>query len=285
MGAIATGACPNCDAALSGPYCASCGQKAADANPTLRDLVHETAQELTQLDGKVPSTLRALFLEPGRLTVDFLAGRRARWLPPLRLYLICSVAFFLSGPLVEALTHRSARAMARLTVTGADGITRLTPEGRREIEQGLPARIFGVERLERAVADPARLDRTVKTAYPKAMFVLLPLFALLTHLAWRRAMPRYPAHLYAALHLHAAWFGALAISTLLSAFFTSLPIVAAVGVLGLVYVLWYALVAVRRVFGEPWGLTIAKAAAVAVVYGACLMATSLVMLGAALMTL
>jgi hypothetical protein len=58
--------------------------------------------------------------------------------------------------------------------------------------KGLPARIFGVERLERAAANSAQLNRAIKSAFPKAMFVLLPLFALLTDVAWRRKMPRYP---------------------------------------------------------------------------------------------
>ena len=50
--------------------------------------------------------------------------------------------------------------------------------------------------------------------------------------AWRRRLPRYPAHLYVSLHLHAAWFGAFAVSTILQAAFTSVPIIVVIRCLG-----------------------------------------------------
>ena len=278
-------ACLNCGARLTGPYCASCGQKDLHTDPTFRELLHDTAQELTHWEGKLPSTLKALLLRPGLLTVDFLAGRRARWIPPLRLYLICSIAFFVSKPLVEAITHRSAREVAQITITNPDGSTGLTPEGRRRIEEGLPGRIFGAERLERAAANSRGLNRAIDSAFPKAMFVLLPLFALLTNVAWRRTMPRYPAHLYAALHLHAAWFGVLALCTVATVVAPSDEVALVIGLAGLAYVVWYALAAVHRIFGDSWAKTIAKAAGVAAVYSACLGLVSLAMLGYALLTM
>src|SRR5882757_10347747 len=108
--------CLNCGAAMAGPYCASCGQKQPHPDLTLRELFHATTEELTHWDGKVPATLKTLFFKPGLLTSDFLKGRRARWLPPLRLYLICSVVFFLTDPFVEAVTHREHREIAVITV-------------------------------------------------------------------------------------------------------------------------------------------------------------------------
>jgi uncharacterized protein DUF3667 len=268
-------ACLNCGRPLSGAFCAGCGQKRTPLDLTLTEFLHETTRELTNWDGKIPATLKALFFEPGRLTADFLGGRRARWLPPLRLYLICSVAYFVSGPMVEAVTHRSRREIAKVTITNDEGRTALTPAMRKEIEAGLPARIFGMDRIERAVADPARLNREVEAALPKEMFLLLPLFAAFTRVAWRRKAPRYPAHLYLALHLHAAWFGVLALLTLIGGFVTWLPALTAAGIAALAYALWYGLAAVRRVFADSWPLTLAKSAAVAAVYSMCLFALSL----------
>jgi Protein of unknown function (DUF3667) len=94
--AVAAERCLNCGRVLTGQYCAGCGQKKRDFDPTLREFLHETTQEPSNWDGKIPNTLRALFFNPGRLTLDVLAGRRARWLMPLRVYLICSLAFFAS---------------------------------------------------------------------------------------------------------------------------------------------------------------------------------------------
>lgn len=94
----APNACLNCGAQLTGEYCGSCGQRkvVGQGDLTLREFLEDTTQELAHWEGKVPQSLKTLFLKPGQLTLDFLAGRRARWLPSLRIYLICSVAYFLS---------------------------------------------------------------------------------------------------------------------------------------------------------------------------------------------
>lgn len=113
----------------------------------------------------------------------------------------------------------------------------------------------------------------------------MPLFALLTTVAWRRKVSKYPAHLYLALHLHAAWFGALAVSTVATIPFASTTIVIILGVAAYPFIAWYGLVTARRVFDDSWGKTIAKAAAVAAVYSTSLVAVSLLMLGYALATL
>jgi len=266
--------CLNCGAPMVGPYCASCGQKQPHPDLTLGELVHEATEELTHWDGKVPATLKTLFLKPGQLTTDFLAGRRARWLSPLRLYLICSVVFFLSGPLVEAITHREMRELAKVTVKNKDGSTTLNPDSADDLENSDLARLIGRERLERVMTKTPELNRTITAAFPKAMFLLLPLFALLTRAAWRRKVARYPAHLYLSLHLHAAWFGAFAVAKLVGGFATSDTVGIIVGTLAAAYVVWYGLVSFRRVFGDSWGKTIAKTALIAPVYGTAFMAVS-----------
>jgi hypothetical protein len=116
-----SGRCPNCEAELTGAYCASCGKKNPRDDLTLREFLGEGTHELTHWDGKVPRTLTTVLLKPGLLSLDYLAGRRARWLPPLRVYLICSVAYFVSVPTLETVTHRSAREVAKVTLTNPGG--------------------------------------------------------------------------------------------------------------------------------------------------------------------
>jgi hypothetical protein len=45
---------------------------------------------------------------------------------------------------------------------------------------------------------------------PRAMFVLVPVFAVFVAFVARRTERNYPQHLYFALHVHAAWFLAIA---------------------------------------------------------------------------
>jgi hypothetical protein len=276
---VPVSACLNCGSALTGAYCASCGQKATRPEPSLREFLHETTQELTHWDGKLATTLATLFGRPGILTRDFLNGRRARWLAPMRVYLICSLAFFAARSFVEVVGLRTPRQIARVTLGDSTGPTSLTPELREEIAQGLPARLWGVERVERAAADPARLNREVEAALSKGMFLLLPVFALLTMFAWRARHRHYPAHLYVALHLHAVLFGALTVMTLALGLVPSERIAELMVVPFLGYIGWYGLTALRRIFAESWPLTILKTLLVTVAYLACLLATSLAIVG------
>jgi len=87
--------CRNCKTTLVGIYCHSCGQKAADLGRPFYHLVQEVLQETLEVDGRVSRTLSALVLKPGRLTLGYLGGQRQLYTPPLRLYLVVSVLFFL----------------------------------------------------------------------------------------------------------------------------------------------------------------------------------------------
>ena len=277
MDATEAAACLNCGRALTGQYRAGCGQKQRDTDPTLREFLHETTLELSDWDAKIPSTLKTLFFKPGALTLDFLAGRRARWLPPLRLYLLCSLAFFVIGPIGEALGQRPDRGLAEIVVTNPDGTRNLAPEPLAGLEGSLPARLFGRDRLIRAAVNNEQLNREIAAVLPKGLFMLLPVFALLTMVFWRRRLPRYPAHLYVALHLHAAWFGALALLSMVE-LFASDVVEEVFGAVSVVYIVVYGLFAVRRIFGESWPRTIAKAAVVSVAYMVCLATVTLAIL-------
>jgi hypothetical protein len=284
MSSAPVAACLNCGAPLTGEFCSTCGQRVPHTDLTLREFLHETTEQLVNWDGKIPQTLKTLITKPGVLTIDFLEGRRARWLLPLRVYLICSVAYFVAKPMVEAVTHRSAREMAQISLTDSEGSTTLTPEQVTEIEEGLPARIFGKERLMRAVNNSKQLNQEIDKAFPKAMFVLLPFFALLTRIAWRKRLPRYPAHLYIALHVHAAWFAVMFFATIVGGF---LPTNAAI-VVGLalaIYLVWYPFVAFRRLFGESWPRTLVKSVGIAAVYFIAWGLVGVALLGIALATM
>jgi Protein of unknown function (DUF3667) len=279
---MAISACANCGAPLGGEYCARCGQRAVKTNPTLSEFLHDTTHELLQWDGKIPRTLKTLFLRPGVLTVDFLAGRRARWLSPLRVYLICSIAFFASRPVIEAITGRSFRQIAQVTFTDTATPGVLSPAERERLRNAPTSRFFSVEKLERAAANPERLNREVDAAFPRAMFILLPVLALLTNLAWRRAQPRYPTHLYVALHLNALWFGAMTMLGLVIGIIPFDSIVTPVGLLFLIYIVWYSLVACHRIFGDSWPRTLLKSIVVGGAYLACVLTTGLLLLGYAI---
>ena len=87
--------CRNCRAPVTGEYCASCGQREGRADKRFLDLAGELLGDVFDMDSRFWRTLACLLLRPGFLSAEFIAGRRARYLPPLRLYLVISFVVFL----------------------------------------------------------------------------------------------------------------------------------------------------------------------------------------------
>jgi hypothetical protein len=87
--------CLNCGDSTTGRFCPRCGQRKTAIQVSLRALLLDTLEEELTVDRRLPATLGALFLEPGQLTVEYMNGRVARYLRPVRLYLVSSLLFFL----------------------------------------------------------------------------------------------------------------------------------------------------------------------------------------------
>jgi hypothetical protein len=86
--------CLNCGTALTGQYCGECGQRARSRLISIWELIQEAFGDLLELDSRLWRTLIPLAFRPGRLTRDYLEGRRARFMPPFRTYLVLSIVFF-----------------------------------------------------------------------------------------------------------------------------------------------------------------------------------------------
>src|SRR5438093_9856490 len=86
--------CENCGAQLTGHYCAQCGQAAVDYRRSFRHVVADVLESFLNWDSKFFTTIALLILKPWRLTNEFLAGKRVRYVNPLRLYLLASILFF-----------------------------------------------------------------------------------------------------------------------------------------------------------------------------------------------
>src|SRR5436309_5118078 len=143
--------CENCGAELVGPHCAQCGQPAIDYRRSFRHVIVDVLDSFLNWDSKFFATLGLLIIKPWKLTNEFLAGKRVRYLPPLRLYLLASILFFFAvnysakgirlqpGKIAEK--HRAEVADA--INNGRDEIEKeldkenLTPDARRKAEDAL----------------------------------------------------------------------------------------------------------------------------------------------------
>jgi hypothetical protein len=91
--------CPNCATPLAGPYCHECGQLGEQFNRSVLDLVWEAFESFFHADGRLLHTLPRLVLRPANLTRDYIEGRRASQVPPLRMFLVVMLIYFFVGGL------------------------------------------------------------------------------------------------------------------------------------------------------------------------------------------
>jgi len=298
-------ACPNCDtpfgpAAPAPAYCPRCGQRTLLHPPSVVEFAHEFVGHYVALEGALWSTLRLLLLHPGRLTREYLAGRRLRFVLPLRLYLSASFVFFLAlklagdpgvptphdaGNAAPVAASAPAPGTVRGVVILRDGVPRsATPdEVKRMAGEGFKAcddrdasavcRFFErtmTRAAERWGADPEQSQANFVAhalgVAPYAVFLMLPVFAGLLALAYRARRMLFGEHVVFAMHLHAFVFLAATLAVFLPESLGGL-----VEILGLVY----AARALRAVYGGGWASTVGRLFVVAAGYGALLTCVSL----------
>ncbi len=91
--------CPNCSTDLSGKYCHGCGQKLIEPDErTLKHMVIQFFGAAFFLENSFLRNLCVLFSKPGLQTIDFIEGRRKRWMNPFSLFLLINLAFFIINP-------------------------------------------------------------------------------------------------------------------------------------------------------------------------------------------
>ena len=164
-----------------------------------------------------------MFRHPGQLTSEFLAGRRRTYTPPLRLYLVTSISFFV--------------IVAWLAKSGA------------LLEPG-----------QDPMFDAAVQAQFLSDDLPRLMFVLLPVFALLLKAMYFQRL--YFDHLIFSIHLHTAGYVVLALMLPLEDVANqNVGLMIAQSIL-LTYFLGYLVIAVQRVYESSWLVASLKSAAV-----------------------
>lgn len=263
----ASGVCRNCDGPAPGNYCPACGQETSLHPPSLGEFLHEFFSHYVAIDGPLFGSLRALLFKPGLLTTEYLAGRKRRYLLPLRLYLTISLCVIVCLSLSSQ--WRGERFYAK-TTGKLDNV--------HIIDFGLPAPrvtlIHGEfsctglpqwgcdnmkERFGRSDEDlreemihlPAHIFKYM--AY--SLFAMVLAFAGLMQLFFRKKRLLYGEHLVFAFHMH----GVGLLAMLLMQF---VPDMAKLAVL--VLLLCNYLLAVKRAYEESWSATFVKAVLVGV---------------------
>jgi hypothetical protein len=282
----ATTQCKNCGADITGRYCAACGQLADVSIPSLHKVLVEALGDLYNFDSRVWRSLGLLLSKPGRLTREYLEGRRARYVPPFRLYVVLSLAFFfalaalpdsgededlvamLGAPEAEVEAPAPDVELATVPETEADGTRRggfgiSTDSGRSQWNCDLAGteswnpeiRARFVRSCEAIAADKGNsFGRALVENIPLMMFLFIPIVAAGMKLLYPLARRKYVEHLLFFLHFHAFFFLLATLGLLLSFLASVAPVLDfPAGVLwgvGWIYLPIYLFVAMRRVYAQ-----------------------------------
>jgi hypothetical protein len=111
--------CYNCGMRLQGPWCFACGQFGGDYHRSAIHLVAEAFESFTHADGRLWKTLPHLVLRPAALTRDYLAGKRASQVPPLRMFFVVLLIVFVIGSLAS---HADRMQIANLHIDPSDRV-------------------------------------------------------------------------------------------------------------------------------------------------------------------
>ena len=276
--------CLNCGAAIADArFCSACGQENVPPLHSTRELARHYAEDAFSLDNRLLRTLALLVGRPGRLTTEYLAGRRQHYVRPLRLYLLASIAFFASVGLrfdpsrvvpaeTAAASADSTLAAPPLREGGGSHIEELEGGGFRvELDDNASAKVdlgllgelaflpvvgprLAAREAELERMDPNQLLQLGLSALmrhaPKAIFLLAPMTGLVLKLLYIRRSRYYVEHLIFALHWHALIFVVLLV-ILLNPW---TPLDVCLVLLTPLYLLF----ALRHVYRQSWWRTIFK---------------------------
>jgi hypothetical protein len=133
--------CLNCGTPLAGPWCHACGQPVKGMVRHFGSILGDVLDTLFEYDNRIWRTLAPLYFRPGRITVDFLAGRRMRYVLPFRLFFVLSVVAFLTLQLV---------AVPDIRMNGRDGLIQQGSQFERmdSVEEVIAARDAALAELE-----------------------------------------------------------------------------------------------------------------------------------------
>lgn len=273
--------CENCGAPVAGRYCGNCGQRLEPPVHSLWHFARVATEDLTHADSRLWRTLAALLFKPGHLTREFLVGRRASYLPPVRLYLVLSVASLLVASAVH--THLAvvqfddSKPLASARVGKVEDLAKPkadeTPEQRADRlcaksnyngpwASTLQPRFH--QACRRTVIDNGRdLQQAFLHNIPRAMFVFLPLLAGLMMLMYWRPRHYYVEHLLLFVHNHAFVFLVLGVALLLGNLVPHLP---GLNFAIFLYFTWYMYRSMRVVYGQGRLLTMSKLVLLAFFY-------------------
>ncbi len=273
--------CKNCEFNFEGNYCPSCGQSVVEVQKPVRHFLKDILDSLLVFDIRILQSLPTLLLKPGKISAEFVAGKRKKYVPPFRFYLIASIVFFfliglqtrnlfntdMDKEQSEVMIDSVFNEMKLKGQFNKSGDTLLAISNARE---GLGVYEFFKNSLREELSD-STLTQKERTKIQQGLnsmenpnyitsqffkyiswsfFVLMPFYALILRVFFRKKRKYYVEHLVFSVNLHTFYFILLSIIVLLSMVFENILKGMAPWILLVAF--FYALVGIRNFYSKKW---------------------------------
>ena len=275
-----------------GNYCGNCGQEAKELRRPFFRLSREAISSLFELDGRSFRTLFYLLTKPAHLSKEYFSGRRMQYTPPLRLFLVISVSFFLLVSFYTSIRSMEGILSANHEISGEevsastdDEEDPLAPTLAFVESINLPffdeqtntnlRRAMGAQaetNINSMIEDPSEFFRGYLEYITVFILLMIPLLALIQKLIYIRSGHFYVEHLVLTLHNHAFIIFIVFVNSLIDLVNGSrIPIISsAFGYLGAAIYIWmwvYLFLSLKNYFQQGYGITLLKYLTTTILYG------------------
>lgn len=211
--------CLNCKAPFvtDSNFCSRCGQKREPLERPFSHVVKGMFHESLDIDGRLIHTIKTLLFSPGKMTLEYNQGKRLTYTPPLRMYLVTSILFFLFIAQFELSAEQSSERLARFY-----------------------------------------------DYFPKLMILLVPLFALIMQILFRKTY--YISNLVFSVHTHCFIYVFMAILIPIETFESLSFWVLVIQLPFIAYLLYYLARSIKLNYRQSWLKTIVKTILILIVY-------------------
>jgi hypothetical protein len=301
---LKSASCPNCHTVFANEnsnFCAHCGQENHTHKLPVKHFLMELVESFTHFDTKFVATFKDLIFTPGLVIQNFNDNKRTRYVPPIRIYAFMSFAFFLFFSLAvsseienESMTLKtkpnktiSLRTNIFGTDTKVDTLTSRELSERLSLTNELIDSTFRSKKIPTNWLNTRVIHTTIKLTKGElaltdlfekfikyitySVFILMPIFALLLMLFYRKRNYYYSEFLVFSIYFHTLLFGAFGFLMLLIG---PLPFdykLNKVGVILFFGMSIYLGLALKRVFGDSTAKTVVKTLLLSLVYAVLLL--------------
>ncbi len=282
--------CQNCRHPMEGVYCPACGQEDKEVKRPVIYFLQEFLRVVFELDGRAYRTLFTLISRPGFLTKEYFAGRRMKYTPPLRLFLVVSIGFFL---LVSMFNNLQSMQLA-MEDMGESNLGEQTETSDEENDSRMSKQEFeenfgdvieffaklkipllsdtANQNLQVALSSQMRTNLKEVMADPEDFFfgsleyitffilLMMPILALIQQIFWVLSRRYFVEHLILTVHNHTFIILTIFVAMVLGVIDDmNVPVLNAtteiLNILAAIWIFVYLYLSLKRYFGAGWLVT------------------------------